>query len=192
MHKWVPLEPFNNHRAGFENPLSRYPSDEARIYIKMCVRVAEHYDPGFGGAAGTGTETTSPRFTGEPSTWCIRPPSNYIYTTKVSGLICLLYSAAPYHGLSGRARRYFAPCAPCAPSLTSRGSMTPSVTSSCASPARAERPDRSSLKHSRESRGARRLAALATRMRRSQCGKKVAEVVAVASPRPRGVPKNPL
>jgi len=41
---------------------------------------------------------------------------NYIYPTKVSGnipdharkrLICLSYSAAPYHGLSGRARRYF-------------------------------------------------------------------------------------
>src|SRR5215469_12353179 len=35
------------------------------------------------------------------------------------------------------------------------------------------------------------LAALAQRMRCSQCGKKVAEVVAVARPRPRGVPKNP-
>jgi len=35
------------------------------------------------------------------------------------------------------------------------------------------------------------LAALATRMRCSQCGKKVAEVVAVARPRRRGVPKNP-
>ena len=33
--------------------------------------------------------------------------------------------------------------------------------------------------------------ALANRMRCSQCGKKVAEVVAVARPRPRGVPKNP-
>jgi len=32
---------------------------------------------------------------------------------------------------------------------------------------------------------------LALRMRCSQCGKKVAEVVAVARPRPRGVPKNP-
>jgi hypothetical protein len=35
------------------------------------------------------------------------------------------------------------------------------------------------------------LAKLATRMRCSNCGKKVAEVVAVARPRPRGVPKNP-
>ena len=36
------------------------------------------------------------------------------------------------------------------------------------------------------------LAALAaTRMRCSQCGKKVAEVVAVARPRPRGIPNNP-
>jgi hypothetical protein len=35
------------------------------------------------------------------------------------------------------------------------------------------------------------LAALATQMRCSQCGKKVPEVVAVARPRPRGVPKNP-
>jgi hypothetical protein len=35
------------------------------------------------------------------------------------------------------------------------------------------------------------LAQLATRMRCSQCGKKVAKVVAVARPRPRGVPKNP-
>jgi hypothetical protein len=35
------------------------------------------------------------------------------------------------------------------------------------------------------------LAQLTTRMRCSQCGKKVAEVVAVARPRPRGVPKNP-
>jgi len=34
-------------------------------------------------------------------------------------------------------------------------------------------------------------AQLATRMRCSQCGKKVAEVVAVARPRPRGAPKNP-
>jgi len=34
------------------------------------------------------------------------------------------------------------------------------------------------------------LAALALRLRCSQCGKKVAEVVAVARPRPRGVPKN--
>src|SRR5690348_14177589 len=33
---------------------------------------------------------------------------------------------------------------------------------------------------------------LATRMRCSQCGKKVAEVVAVARPRPRGVPKTQL
>ena len=32
---------------------------------------------------------------------------------------------------------------------------------------------------------------LALRMRCSQCGKKAAEVVAVAKPRPRGVPKNP-
>jgi hypothetical protein len=32
---------------------------------------------------------------------------------------------------------------------------------------------------------------LALRMRCSQCGKKAAEVVAVARPRPRGVPKNP-
>ena len=36
------------------------------------------------------------------------------------------------------------------------------------------------------------LAALATRMRCSQCGKKVAQVVAVARPRPRGIPKNPV
>jgi hypothetical protein len=35
------------------------------------------------------------------------------------------------------------------------------------------------------------LEALAPRMRCSQCGEKAAEVVAVASPRPRGVPKNP-
>ena len=32
---------------------------------------------------------------------------------------------------------------------------------------------------------------LAQRMRCSQCGKKAAEVIAVARPRPRGVPKNP-
>jgi hypothetical protein len=32
---------------------------------------------------------------------------------------------------------------------------------------------------------------LAMRMRCSQCGEKAAEVVAVARPRPRGVPKNP-
>ena len=35
------------------------------------------------------------------------------------------------------------------------------------------------------------LAALATRMRCSQCGKKVAEVVAVARPRPRGRGRSP-
>jgi hypothetical protein len=35
------------------------------------------------------------------------------------------------------------------------------------------------------------LAALAQRMRCAQCGKKAAEVVAVARPRLRGVPKNP-
>ena len=35
------------------------------------------------------------------------------------------------------------------------------------------------------------LAALATRMRCSQCGKKVAEVVAVARPRPRGRGQSP-
>ena len=35
------------------------------------------------------------------------------------------------------------------------------------------------------------LKALAGRMRCSQCGEKSAEVVAVARPRPRGVPKNP-
>jgi hypothetical protein len=35
------------------------------------------------------------------------------------------------------------------------------------------------------------LASLASRMRCSQCGKRVAEVVAVARPRPRGVPKSP-
>jgi hypothetical protein len=35
------------------------------------------------------------------------------------------------------------------------------------------------------------LTELALRMRCSQCGKKVAEVVAVARPRPRGIPKNP-
>jgi hypothetical protein len=32
---------------------------------------------------------------------------------------------------------------------------------------------------------------LALRMRCSRCGRKAAEVVAVAKPRPRGVPKNP-
>jgi hypothetical protein len=32
---------------------------------------------------------------------------------------------------------------------------------------------------------------LALRMRCSRCGTKAAEVVAVAKPRPRGVPKNP-
>ena len=32
---------------------------------------------------------------------------------------------------------------------------------------------------------------LASRMRCSRCGKKAAEVIAVARPRPRGVPKNP-
>ena len=32
---------------------------------------------------------------------------------------------------------------------------------------------------------------LALRMRCSRCGRKAAEVVAVARPRPRGVPKNP-
>ena len=32
---------------------------------------------------------------------------------------------------------------------------------------------------------------LAPRMRCSSCGKKAAEVVAVARPRPRGIPKNP-
>jgi hypothetical protein len=35
------------------------------------------------------------------------------------------------------------------------------------------------------------LEALAPRLRCSQCGKKAAEVIAVANPRPRGVPKNP-
>lgn len=35
------------------------------------------------------------------------------------------------------------------------------------------------------------LKALAPRMRCSQCGKKAAEVVAVAKPRPRGMQKNP-
>jgi hypothetical protein len=35
------------------------------------------------------------------------------------------------------------------------------------------------------------LEALALRLRCSKCGKKAAEVVAVARPRPRGVPKNP-
>jgi hypothetical protein len=32
---------------------------------------------------------------------------------------------------------------------------------------------------------------LALRMRCSQCGKKAAKVVAVAKPRPRGIPRNP-
>lgn len=32
---------------------------------------------------------------------------------------------------------------------------------------------------------------LAPRMRSSRCGKKAADVVAVARPRPRGIPKNP-
>jgi len=35
------------------------------------------------------------------------------------------------------------------------------------------------------------LKALEPRLRCSKCGKKAAEVVAVARPRPRGVPKNP-
>jgi len=35
------------------------------------------------------------------------------------------------------------------------------------------------------------LEALAPRLRCSQCGKKAAELVGVARPRPRGVPKNP-
>jgi len=35
------------------------------------------------------------------------------------------------------------------------------------------------------------LEALAQRMRCSHCGERAAEVVAVARPRPRGVPKNP-
>jgi hypothetical protein len=35
------------------------------------------------------------------------------------------------------------------------------------------------------------LEALAPRLRCSQCGKKAAEVAAVAQPRPRGIPKNP-
>jgi hypothetical protein len=37
----------------------------------------------------------------------------------------------------------------------------------------------------------RTLKALAPRLRCSQCGKKAAEVVAVAKPRPHGIPKNP-
>lgn len=39
--------------------------------------------------------------------------------------------------------------------------------------------------------GSTTLKGLAPRLRCSQCGKKAAEVVAVARPRPRGVPKNP-
>jgi len=35
------------------------------------------------------------------------------------------------------------------------------------------------------------LAALGARMRCSKCGKRGAEVIAIALPRPRGVPKNP-
>ncbi|MDB6161026.1 MAG: hypothetical protein JWO04_4732 [Gammaproteobacteria bacterium] len=35
------------------------------------------------------------------------------------------------------------------------------------------------------------LASLAPRMRCSKCGTKAAQVVAVAEPRPRGIPKNP-
>jgi hypothetical protein len=35
------------------------------------------------------------------------------------------------------------------------------------------------------------LGALAPRLRCSQCGTKAAEVVSVAKPRPRGIPKNP-
>lgn len=35
------------------------------------------------------------------------------------------------------------------------------------------------------------LEALAPRLRCSQCGKKAAEVVAIAKPRPRGIQKNP-
>ena len=35
------------------------------------------------------------------------------------------------------------------------------------------------------------LEALAQRMRCSHCGEKAAEIVAVARPRPRGIPKNP-
>jgi hypothetical protein len=35
------------------------------------------------------------------------------------------------------------------------------------------------------------LKSLAPRLRCSQCGRKAAEVVAVAKPRPRGLPKNP-
>lgn len=35
------------------------------------------------------------------------------------------------------------------------------------------------------------LKSLAPRLRCSQCGKKAAEVTAVARPRPRGIPKNP-
>jgi hypothetical protein len=35
------------------------------------------------------------------------------------------------------------------------------------------------------------LQALARRLRCSHCGKRAAEVIAVARPRPRGVPKNP-
>jgi hypothetical protein len=35
------------------------------------------------------------------------------------------------------------------------------------------------------------LASLAPRMRCSKCGAKAAQVVAVAEPRPRGIPKNP-
>ncbi len=35
------------------------------------------------------------------------------------------------------------------------------------------------------------LASIALRMRCSKCGAKAAQVVAVAAPRPRGIPKNP-
>ena len=104
-------------------------------------------------------------------------------------LIYLSYGAAPYHGLNRRARRCSATSrhAPMRvlPHITklddALGDFLVRVTCPCGTSRHIE-PETLARIAGRSV----TLAKLATRMRCSQCGKKVAEVVAVARPRPRG------
>jgi len=87
----------------------------------------------------------------------------------------------------GRGYLYTLTMRSCACCLTSSGSMIASATFWCASGVPAAHRVTSSLRRSLGSQAeSATLVKLATRMRCSQCGKKVAEVVAVARPRPRG------
>jgi hypothetical protein len=93
--------------------------------------------------------------------------------------------------LDGRRCCPLARCARASARSHQQGSTTASGSSGCASSVTAARAARSSRKHWRLVGWEMTLKDLAKRMRCSKCGKKAAEVVAVAKPAPAGMSKDP-